>query len=545
MTEKNHCDSDLESSGMVFVSSPLNGDNYLVWNKAMWFALGSRMKLSFIDGRSARPPEGSPDLDEWTRKDYMAITWILNNVPKMIVDAFMYVTSARSLWLELEAIYDKSCTCAAHKSMVTRKASHQLMQFLMGLSSRDANVRSQILVIDPMPDVTKAFAMLLNVEKELQTMELNSKAPNVKPFSMIMAFYTNALVPALHNKKVAEHKHRHLLAVAQALLFQASLPERFEGDCDPTLPSCCLIPLVPQSVDDSYAPTSSPNTVPLSLTSTFAPLSSLPDVFPASSRNNSYVLATSEPGPEPPRRSAREPRSYKEAAPSKEWKELKDDWTVDRYKARLATKGYTHVKGVDYVESFSPVAKAVIVRLLLDVSVARNWEIHQLDVNNAFHHGRLDEEIFMTPSEGYRVAEGSSCHDHCLFTKGSNNEFIALVYVDDVSHGSLLPDPEPYRRLVGRFLYLGFTRPDIYYGVQQLSQFLLHPCDGHWASTLHLVRFLKSTPHTGLFFPSSSSSLELRAYCNIDSGSCLDTRRSIFGFCILLGSALVSLKSKK
>ncbi|KAL0366873.1 UNVERIFIED_CONTAM: hypothetical protein Sradi_3577400 [Sesamum radiatum] len=90
--------------------------------------------------------------------------------------------------------------------------------------------------------------------------------------------------------------------------------------------------------------------------------------------------------------------------------QLKDDEIVDRYKAPLATKGYTHVKGVDYVESFSPVAKTVIVRLLLDVTVARNWEIHQLDVNNAFHRGCLDEEIFMTPSKGYQVVERSVCH---------------------------------------------------------------------------------------------------------------------------------------
>ncbi|KAL0434902.1 UNVERIFIED_CONTAM: hypothetical protein Sradi_0198100 [Sesamum radiatum] len=82
---------------MVFVSSPLNGDNYLVWSRAMRFALRSRMKRSFIDGRSVRPPDDSPDLDEWIRKDYLVITWILNNVSKTIMDTFMYVTSARSL----------------------------------------------------------------------------------------------------------------------------------------------------------------------------------------------------------------------------------------------------------------------------------------------------------------------------------------------------------------------------------------------------------------------------------------------------------------
>ncbi|KAL0444145.1 UNVERIFIED_CONTAM: hypothetical protein Slati_2137200 [Sesamum latifolium] len=72
--ERSHCDLDLESSRMISVSSPLNGDNYLVWSKAMCFALGSRMKLSFIDGRSIRSADGSPELDEWIRKDYLVIT---------------------------------------------------------------------------------------------------------------------------------------------------------------------------------------------------------------------------------------------------------------------------------------------------------------------------------------------------------------------------------------------------------------------------------------------------------------------------------------
>ncbi|KAK4400672.1 Copia protein [Sesamum angolense] len=67
--------------------------------------------------------------------------------------------------------------------------------------------------------------------------------------------------------------------------------------------------------------------------------------------------------------------------------------------------------------------------------------------------------------------------------------------------GAVLSDPEPYRRLVGRLLYLGFKRLDISYGVQQLSQFLQHPCESHWHATLHVVCYLKGTSTTGFFFP--------------------------------------------
>ncbi|KAL0387930.1 UNVERIFIED_CONTAM: Retrovirus-related Pol polyprotein from transposon RE2 [Sesamum radiatum] len=110
--------------------------------------------------------------------------------------------------------------------------------------------------------------------------------------------------------------------------------------------------------------------------------------------------------------------------------------------------------------------------------------------------------------------------------------------------GALLPNPDSYRRLVGRLLYLGFTRPDISHSVQQLSQFLNHPCEAHWNAALHVVRYLKGCPSKGLFFPSQNS-LDLRAYCDADWASCTDSRRSLSGFCIFLEPALISWNTKK
>ncbi|KAL0402445.1 UNVERIFIED_CONTAM: putative mitochondrial protein [Sesamum latifolium] len=110
--------------------------------------------------------------------------------------------------------------------------------------------------------------------------------------------------------------------------------------------------------------------------------------------------------------------------------------------------------------------------------------------------------------------------------------------------GCLLTDPSKYRRLVGRILYLGFTRLDVSHAAQQLSQYLQHPCQSHWDAAVHLVKYLKRNPATGLFFPFNNS-LQLTAFCDVDWAGCLDTRRSSTGFCIFLGHIPISWKIKK
>ncbi|CAH9106113.1 unnamed protein product [Cuscuta epithymum] len=336
----------------------------------------------------------------------------------------------------------------------------------------------------------------------------------------------------------------------------------------------------------------------------------------------------------------------------------RSDGSIDRYKARLVVCGNRQIQGIDYDETFAPVAKMVTVRTLLAIAASRDWEIHQMDVDNAFLHGDLKEEVYMYLPPGYTSSRtGQVCKllrslyglrqaprcwfskltaalitygfsqshaDYSLFTLHRGGHLLCiLVYVDDLlitgtcpdmissfkkylaeifpvkdlglvkfflglevargprgifvcqrkyvldildetglmgakpadfpmsqNHGLQLDDgpfftdPERYRRLVGKLIYLTLTRPDISYSVHILSQFMQTPRQSHWDAVLRVLRYLKGHPGRGIVF-NRNSSLSLVGYCDSDWASCPNTRRSVTGYFVTLGGSPISWRTKK
>ena len=141
---------------------------------------------------------------------------------------------------------------------------------------------------------------------------------------------------------------------------------------------------------------------------------------------------------------------------------------IERYKARLVARGYSQTYGIDYDETFAPVAKMNTVRILISCAANFGWSLHQLDVKNAFLHGDLQEEVYMEIPPGFSTSEttGKVCRlkkalyglkqsprawfdkfrrvvcnmgygqcngDHTLFYRHGKGKITLLaVYVDDI-----------------------------------------------------------------------------------------------------------------
>ncbi|GJY41355.1 ribonuclease H-like domain-containing protein [Tanacetum coccineum] len=139
---------------------------------------------------------------------------------------------------------------------------------------------------------------------------------------------------------------------------------------------------------------------------------------------------------------------------------------IDRYKARLVAQGFGQKDGIDYEETFFSIVKMVTVRCLLNIDVCMSWLVFQLDVNNDFLYGDLEEVVYMKPPEGYFSSDNKVCRlkkslyglkqaprqgnakltftliengfsqsksDYSLYTKSDKGVFLALlVYVDDI-----------------------------------------------------------------------------------------------------------------
>eukprot|EP00253_Pinus_taeda_P009842 PITA_09842 len=142
------------------------------------------------------------------------------------------------------------------------------------------------------------------------------------------------------------------------------------------------------------------------------------------------------------------------------------DGSVEKYKERFVARGFSQIEGIDYEETFAPVARYSSIQTILALSAQMGWHIHQMDVKTAFLNGVIEEVVYIEQPGGFEgkyareILEKLNMHgckpvDTPLFRGWRKEDATSVEEVDATV----------YRQLVGSLMYLVNTRPDICYAV--------------------------------------------------------------------------------
>ncbi|GKB08955.1 zinc finger, CCHC-type containing protein [Tanacetum coccineum] len=169
--------------------------------------------------------------------------------------------------------------------------------------------------------------------------------------------------------------------------------------------------------------------------------------------------------------------------------------------------GFRQKEGIDYFDTYAPVARITAIRLLLALAAIHNLVIYQMDVKKSFLNGDLDEEVYMKQPKGF------------------------VMQIE-------------YSRAIGCLMYaMTSTRPDIAYAVGRLSRFTSNPSRQHWHAITRVFKYLKGNMNYGLSYVGYPSVLE--AYSDASWINHVGDSSSTSGWVFLLGVPFHGLPRSK
>ncbi|KAE8706337.1 ACT domain-containing protein ACR1 [Hibiscus syriacus] len=218
----------------------------------------------------------------------------------------------------------------------------------------------------------------------------------------------------------------------------------------------------------------------------------------------------------------------------------------------------------DFGETFSLVVKFAMLNVVLSLDVTNGWQLRQVDVNNAFLHGDMHEEVFMQQPPGFKqvATDGSLL---VLLTGDSSlqiEEVVRLLGIEfalkdlgDLHYflgikvkrcgGLLLQNAYEYRSIIGALIYECHTRPDIAFSVNKVVQYMHDPRQEHLVVVKRILRYLVGTINHGLVIAPAVVGFNVIAFTDVDWATNTDDRKSISGYCVFVGDNLVMWNSRK
>nr|GEV83525.1 retrovirus-related Pol polyprotein from transposon TNT 1-94 [Tanacetum cinerariifolium] len=194
-------------------------------------------------------------------------------------------------------------------------------------------------------------------------------------------------------------------------------------------------------------------------------------------------------------------------------------------KARLVACGYRQEEGIDFEESFAPVARLEAIRIFLKYADHKNMVVYQMDVKTAFLNGNLREEVYVSQPDGF-VNQDNPNHVYKL--KKALYGLKQALRVCGYSNGGEIQN----------WMRINKEKPLIHHII------VARPTKKHVHAVKRIFRYLSGTVHRGLWYPKDSS-VALIAFADADHVGCQDTRRSTSGSVKFLGERLISWLSKR
>ncbi|GJT91797.1 retrovirus-related pol polyprotein from transposon TNT 1-94 [Tanacetum coccineum] len=185
-------------------------------------------------------------------------------------------------------------------------------------------------------------------------------------------------------------------------------------------------------------------------------------------------------------------------------------------KARLVAKGYHQDEGINFEESFAPVARIETIRIFIANAASKNTTIYQMDVKTAFLNGELKEEVYVSQPEGFVNP------DRPMYVYRLKKDLYGLKQAPWAWYDTLS------RYLLDNKLSKGVVDP-----TYQAS-----PTKKHLEAIKRVFWYLRGTINWGLWHPKDTA-MALTAYADVDHAGCQDTRRSTSGSAQFLGDILL------